>query len=175
MRFRSMLAVGLAVVLLPNWPTRAGAGQSQTGEEKQASSDTFSRGIETTRSGNNTVQTDRTGKGAVLCMWGILEAVRAAGRECFKGQDPAFQAELDHSMTRIDRFIIRNSTRPVTQAALEARRVQGLQQLHAYGNICTGDAAKMYGVMRASGAAQLRAGTTELLSIPREPVTNPCL
>lgn len=171
----AMLAVGLLIALFIPVSSPAWARQSAAKPEAQEPTSTLSNGIETLRSGDRTIQTDVTGKGAVLCSWGILEAIRAAGRECFKGQDAEFQAELDDSLSRIDQFIIRNSSRPVTQAGLDIRRAQALKQLHSIGNICTGDAAKMYEGLRARGASQLHASTTELLSIPREPVINPCL
>ena len=118
---------------------------------------------------------DLSGKGAVLCAWGIYEAARAAGRECFNGQDGAFQAELDRSLGRIDRFILANSSQHLTAAQLDERRRQGLQQLHQGGDICKGDAVGVYVAMRTQGADALKASTDNLLSVPREPLLNPCL
>ncbi len=171
----STLVIGLAAMLLSAGAFQTAARQPATAQAPQSSSNTLSHGIETQRSNGSIVKTDRTGKGAVLCTWGIFEAARAAGRECYNGQDPAFQAELDSSISRIDGFIIKNSMHPVTKAGLAARRLQGLQQIGGQENLCRGDAAKIYEVLRSRGVLQLRVQTTELLSIPREPVTNPCL
>jgi hypothetical protein len=121
------------------------------------------------------VETDRSGKGAVLCAWGIYEAARAAGRACFDGQDGPFQAELERSISRIDQFILANSSRHITQAQLDERRRRGLEEVRQAGDICKGAAAQMYVALRTRGAAALGAGTDELLSVPREPVMNPCL
>jgi len=172
--YRAILSVGLVAALLPNWPSQVAATQTSKAEETQPNT-ASSQGVETFRSGDGTVKVDRTGKGAVLCTWGILEAARTAERECFRDDDKAVEAELDRSISRIDAFIIHNSVRPVTPAALEAERLRGIQALHASGNICKSDAGKMYEAIRAGGASRLEASTTDLLSIPREPVINPCL
>jgi hypothetical protein len=170
-----MLAAGLLTALLVPVSSATWAQEGAAKSAVQEPASTVSNGVETQRIGDTTVQTDVTGKGAVLCVWGILEAVRAAGRECFKGQDAEFQTELDTSISGIDQFIIRNSSRPVTQAGLDDRRAQALKQLHSLGDICTGDAARMYEGLRARGVDELRANTTDMLSVPREPVINPCL
>ena len=43
------------------------------------------------------------------------------------------------------------------------------------GTVCSRDAESMYEALRTAGAAGLRAQVDDLLSIPREPVLNPCL
>jgi len=173
--FRTWVVIGLAGGILTCASSDAALAQQGPTAAPADQAVTTTNGIETRHSGENIIQTDRTGKGAVLCMWGILEAVRATGRECFEGQDQEFQAELDSSLARIDQFIIRNSSRPVTQAGLELRRSQAVQQLRSSGNVCAGDTAKMYQALRTGGADRLRGYVTDMLSIPREPVINPCL
>ena len=172
---RLPVLIAWAVLLGTTTSSTTLARQSASSDNSQHSATTTINGIETEQSGNSVIQTDRTGKGAVLCIWGILEAARAAGRECFKGQDQEFQSELDASLARMDQFIIQNSSHHLTQAGLETRRAQSIRQLHSLGNICTGDAGGMYAVFRTRGVAQLRTLVAENLSIPREPVINPCL
>lgn len=166
MLYRSALSLALASVFIPVLMALANADQlppSQPG------------GVETRRLGDKTVQIDNSGKGAVLCIWSIYDAVRLVGQECHPGQDAAFQAELEQSIARIDDFIIANSTHPVSKEQLEARRAQGLRLLQARGSICAGGAEQLYQMLRGSGPDALRAQTADLLSIPREPVMNPCL
>ena len=172
---RILMVIASLAVLVMSSSSAALAKQLAAPDEAQHPSPTTVNGIETERSGDSVIQTDRTGKGAVLCMWGILDAVRTAGRECFKGQDKDFQSELNPSLARMDQFIIQNSSHHATQATIDAIRSQGTRQHHSLGNICTGDASKMYLSFRARGVAQLRALVSENLSIPREPVINPCL
>jgi hypothetical protein len=171
MSHRAALLLAVTVTIAP-----ALAAWASTGQRVKDAPDVPSTGIETFRSGKNVVQIDRTGKGAVLCAWGIYESIRVIGRECHQGQDVAFRTELDQSLARIDDFIMKNSRQsPITKADLNARRMEGLKQLHASGNICMGDGEKMYVMFRTRGAPALRAQTTDLLSVPREPVMNPCL
>jgi hypothetical protein len=163
---RSALSLGLVGVFIPAFVAFANADQlppSQSG------------GVETRRLGDKTVQIDNSGKGAVLCIWSIYDAVRLVGRECHAGQDAAFQAELEQSIARIDDFIIANSTSPVSKEQLDARRAQGLRGLQVRGSICAGGAEQLYQMLRRSGPEAIRAQTADLLSIPREPVMNPCL
>jgi hypothetical protein len=173
MRPRSILALGFTALLLSAQPAQT---RSVLGSKQVRSAQVDSSGsIEAFRSGDNVIQSDKTGKGAVLCVWGIYQAAKAVGAECHKGADAAFQSELERSLNRIDEFIVANSKHPVTRKDLETRRIEGLRQLRSSGNICVGDAAKLYNALHDSGAAALQAQTTDLLSIPREPVMNPCL
>jgi hypothetical protein len=131
-------------------------------------------GVETMVSGRNIIKIDRTGKGAVLCVWEIFEFVRAVARECRQGQDDALHAELDSSLARIDQFILANSLDAVSVAGLDVMRSQARRQLQDAGPICAGFGAQLYDTYRARGAATLRDYVTDLISIPREPVMNPC-
>jgi len=171
MRTSLMLMLGSAL-LLPSPGEVAKPADTAHGTTKSASP---VGGVETFYSDGDVVQIDRTGKGAVLCAWGILQAARTVGLECHHNEDTAFQNELKRSLRRIDRFIVKNSKHPVTVADLEARRSQGLQELRFSGNICVGDAEKLYEALRGRGVSAVQAETTDLLSIPREPVINPCL
>lgn len=132
-------------------------------------------GVETLHLGDQVVQVDKTGKGAVLCIWTIYNFVRRVGRECHSGHDAAFQAELDQSIARIDEFIMANTTPPISKEQLEARREQGLRGMPVRASICTGSAEQLYKMLSRGGPDVLRSQTADLLSIPREPVMNPCL
>lgn len=166
MLYRSTRALALAAVLMPVLTALASADQIPAAP---------SGSVETYRLGNQAFQVDNTGKGAVLCIWSIYDAVRLVGRECHPSQDAAFQVELEQSIARIDEFIIANSTRPVSKEQINALRAKGLEMLRLHGNICAGDTERFYQMFRSRGASALREQTTDLLSIPREPVMNPCL
>lgn len=166
MLHRSALSLALAGVFIHALMAFADADQLPPAQ---------SGGVETRRLGDKAVQVDNSGKGAVLCIWSIYDAVRLVGRECHAGQDAAFQAELEQSIARIDDFIIANSKHPVSKEQLDARRAQGLRGLQMHGSICAGSAEQLYQMLRRGGPEALRAQTADLLSIPREPVMNPCL
>jgi hypothetical protein len=167
--------VGITVVLIvlaqafssPQVRSDSGSGVDR--------SESTLNGIMTKRDGTNLVKIDQSGKGAVLCALGIFELVRAVGSKCHKGQDSEFQNEIDRSINRIDQFIITNSVTPITQDEIVAKRAAGDHILYSHPGICVGDVARLYDSMRDGGAEGVRARTSDLLSIPREPVTNPCL
>ena len=117
---------------------------------------------------------DSTGKGAVVCAWRIYVGAQQVGEKCFPGKDAAFKSELTQSIGRIETFIIENNSTPVTQAQLEANK-QGQRRSNERFDICSGDGSAMYQMMRDGGPAALRTSVDELLSIPREPVADPCL
>ena len=174
MRCRS-IALALATGLTLLFGSQVSSQATHPDQASSAPRTTVSQGVETTPVNGGVLRVDTTGKGAVLCVWGIYQAARAAGRTCHKGQDQAFQAELDRSLSRTDAFIVRNSRNRVTRADLAKRRTVGLKQLRQQGDLCTGDADRLYRAMLVGGAARLRSQTADLLSIPREPVMAPCL
>ena len=140
----------------------------QAGPPGPASAETLVNGIQTIRRGDTVTKVDRTGKGAVLCMRGILQAIRAVGQACHEDADPEFQQELKTSLDPIDQFIAenaRNGTVPSRSGTAERQPR----------SVCGRDAEMMYGAFRTGAAAGLRAQVDDLLSIPREPVLNPCL
>ena len=127
-------------------------------------------------SGDKLYPPDRSGKGAVTCAWEILLAAEAAGDSCPATHDGKFDADLKALIARVDDFIMRNSGKPVTPLDLQARRALAIQRLGPAGvGICKGGAFDLYRRLQASGVDHLRSWIDDLLSIPREPVMNPCL
>ena len=166
-----LIAVCLATLALIPGRTAMRAVSSQTG-----TSTTTINGIETTRNEDGSVlEVDVTGKGAVLCLWGLYETVQAVGQSCHKNEDAALRAEVDRSVARTNRFILDNSNGQASKAGLAARRAQGLAELTAQHPLCGGEAEKLYAAFRNAGPETLRRGTDELLSMPRKPVMASCL
>lgn len=126
--------------------------------------------------GGEVALVDRSGKGAVLCAWSMLAAAKQIGDRCFPGQDRALREELDRSIERTEAFIVENSSAPVTRADLQSfKSARGPKDGAASAELCRSDWAELYVGLRAGGAEALRAYTDDLLSLPREPVMNPCL
>ena len=122
------------------------------------------------------IHSDNTGRGAVLCAWGVMSGLRYAGKQCHAGEDAAFRQALTASVARIEAFILMNAHHPAfTRADLDERRRIGLEQLRAQGPVCTGYAEEAYAKIRPLGPAMIVRSTDALLSIPREPVMAPCL
>lgn len=132
-------------------------------------------GIRTERHGTTVLKIDTTGKGAVLCMLGLLEGVEKIGSECRAGEDPEFQHEVRRSIERIDQFVVENSVPRLTSEQVTAQRAARDRMVVPHVSLCGKDSVLIYQALRAGGADKLRASMTDLLSIPREPVINPCL
>ena len=121
------------------------------------------------------VSDDRSGKGAVMCMWGLDVSLLAIGTKCTFEEDGAFNDELRTSIKSINRFIVQNRHRqPITSEKIGSDTEAELARYEQTPGLCSSDFVKMYGYLRSQGPAALRASTKELLSVPREPVVNPC-
>lgn len=121
-------------------------------------------------------ETDKSGAGAVLCVWSIYLSIQAKTATCALPRRPVDDA-IDQLIVAIDEFIIANSSLHPTKAMLEefkqraaaseARRIQqtGLDACKS------GDLERF----RSSTPEQIQATAKSLLAVPREPVMNPCL
>ena len=128
--------------------------------------------------GGTEIKFDNTGKGAVLCTWSILVAAANAAQKCGWGDKPA----LAEAIGRIDAFIIANYPEPITHEQLDARKAAdaglGYETAAGRASMCehtTGSFGEMLWRIQTTEPEQLAALTSDLLSIPREPVMNPCL
>ena len=61
-----------------------------------------------------------------------------------------------------------------TQAQLDQNKLQQRRSNSGFGT-CTGDGPLIYQTITQSGPAVLKASVDELLSVPRPPVSDPCL
>ena len=132
-------------------------------------------GINTQKfSDGSEVSSDLSGKPAVLCMWQLDIAMLALSRQCDSSDDKEFQQELESPVSTINRFIVLNShRRPVTQSQIEAQASAKVAKFQTP-DICRSDLPAIYRTLKDRGAAALRASTADMLSVPREPVINPC-
>ena len=131
-------------------------------------------------------KSDMTGKGAVLCAWSIYASVQYTTRKCGWTRSAVDDA-IDQAVAEIDRFIIDNMPSPVTQAQLDETKrndndwlwggsAESIAKRCAVEDVNEGGPAAFAWQYRSnSDADSLRAGVADLLSIPREPVMNPCL
>lgn len=123
--------------------------------------------------GGGVVLTDRSGKGAVLCSWSVLVLAQEVGRRCPALREPALQTELDRTVAKVDAFILANSSQKPTRADLARWKARTMEGLTPAG-LCAGEPLELYMEVRKLGPSHIRASTNDLLSIPREPVMNPC-
>ncbi|WEK41328.1 MAG: hypothetical protein P0Y50_06885 [Candidatus Brevundimonas colombiensis] len=157
---RSPLAVGLALLLCGMAPS------SQEGPPDKHIREFSQDGW--------TVQTDVSGKGAVLCAWTLYDTMAIIGETCHRNRDAALREELRDGVGRIENFIMANSRTPVSRQGLDDARRQRRAELDR--GLCRQrDAVEMYRALREQGPEAVRSNIDDLLSIPREPVMNPCL
>jgi restriction endonuclease Mrr len=114
---------------------------------------------------------DKSGKGAVLCNWAIFLGVQAGVSACSLPRRPVDDA-IDRAVTSIDAFIISNSSLHPTPAMVEEFK---RRQRPTCTNANAQTIAQSIEPFRRASAEQIDAAVKELLSIPREPVMNPCL
>ncbi len=120
--------------------------------------------------------TDESGKGAVLCVWNRLAEVKAVADYCETPRAPVDDA-IDNAITEIETFILENTTSGITKTSLNQTKIELMADLPnrddalaGTGGVCTGDNLGL----RDSGPEAIRQMTADLLSVPREPVWNPC-
>jgi hypothetical protein len=121
---------------------------------------------------------DKSGQGAVLCVWAIYLSVKSHTAVCGLARRPVDDA-IDNAIAKIDEFIIANSSLHPSRAALEDfKRRAAEQELKALGGqktYCEGPGARDIEGFRSTSADEVQKSVTALLAVPREPVMNPCL
>jgi len=138
--------------------------------------------IRTIEQGGFVAKIDVSGKGAVLCMWSITVIVQAYARGCGWDEVPTDDA-IRASIAEMDAFILDNSLTPVTQADLDRSKQAEMQRTLDFIAANTeaackrgeGEFADSAWAIRQETPEQIAAGTADMLSLPREPVMNPCL
>jgi hypothetical protein len=112
-------------------------------------------------------EVDQSGKGAVLCMWSIYVAVEQGVERCDL-PPMAGDADVAPAIRRIEDFILENTTQGISQAVLDGYKARGSEQPDA--RQCAD-----IGIFRKHLLENIAAITDDLLSVPREPLWNPCL
>src|ERR1700687_4614782 len=121
-------------------------------------------------------ETDKSGAGAVLCVWSIYLSVQAQTAPCALPRRPVDDA-IDQAIVAMDDFILANSSLHPTKAMLEAFKrgavAPDLSSVRQLGpQICKGSTIEGF---RRPSPEQIQATVKGLLAVPREPVMNPCL
>jgi hypothetical protein len=129
---------------------------------------------------------DVSGKGAVLCAWMIYVGVQYTTRKCGWAHLPTDDA-INQAVDDIDQFIIDNMPSPMTQAQLDELKSKDNDWLwdgsaESIAKMCSveddnagGPAAFAWSLRSRINAESLRSSVVQLMSVPREPVMNPCL
>lgn len=110
------------------------------------------------------------GKTGVLCTLAILATIDEVGRQCFQGQDRAFQADARDNLNRLSRHVLSRTTMTPAEMTMMLDRVSGRKQPDR--KICE-EGAEMYTHFRDRGG-QLRGWVDEAIARPGTPGWEPC-
>ena len=143
--------------------------------------------IRSTRQGGKVQVTeeDRSGHGAVLCIWSIYIELRSSLDVCFQGKYPGLRVDLDGAIGAMNGFIAANSLAPLSAEAVgTAVTAHEAAAQAAAANTAPGrlprmcdspDLGQMAAMMARASHDDMQKTVTDLLSVPRPPVMNPCL
>jgi len=169
---------------------KAEYSRSKNGEEKRSVTiPNQTRINQTKKDGKVSTRTsDISGNGAVLCAREIYLAVKTVLDNCDDFDYPNAQKELLVALEKIDKFVSENSIIPVSQEELktDSKRRNTEFKDRFSGNqphICNGKVGEKerkfieYIAQRIEGMSEdeFKSEIEKLLSVPRLPVTNPCL
>lgn len=124
---------------------------------------------------------DESGHGAVLCSWMIYVTLRAALNDCPADRFVDLRADLDQGVTAMEAFIVANSVTPTTVAELRGKAATEEARTRAAASssgprVCAaGGVGQMITAFDRMGQPARREAVDKLLSVPRWPVSNPCL
>jgi len=129
---------------------------------------------------------DNSGHGAVLCAWEEYLGVKKMTQLCASTGDKAFNARINKAIERINDFIVANSLSPITKGDLEQQAEallgqvypspRGAAQKEAVHKECTtGDFIHIIATYKSISPEDFNHHVDDLLSVPRPPVTAPCL
>lgn len=124
---------------------------------------------------------DNSGKGAVLCLQQVLPSAKAVVEACGWERTSTDDA-IDNALTDIDAFVIANSSQPVTQEQINQFKSEQLDDARAHisaePGVCSRDPKAsddgLFWAIHTMDVTEFVALTADALSIPREPVLNPC-
>jgi hypothetical protein len=122
-------------------------------------------------------ETDKSGNGAVLCVWSVYISIQAETAACGLARRPTDDA-MDEAITAIDEFILANSSLHPTRAMLDDFKRRAAESDIAFAKqqglekICSRPDLERF---RSINPEQIRTSMKKLLEPPREPVMNPCL
>ena len=127
--------------------------------------------------GSRQFEFDKSGKGAVLCVWSIYLSVQAKTSACGLPRRPTDDA-MDEAIAAMDEFILSNSSLHPTREMLEDFKRKAvapdisMARRNGIEKVCESADLERF---RSISPEKIRTSAKELLAVPREPVMNPCL
>lgn len=114
----------------------------------------------------------------MICSYWFYEFTQAVTAACGWERRPVDDA-IDEAVAAIEDFILANSSSHPTRRMLEDERRRNAERLRAslagQPQFCEDRRMEIFRSVRVVSPEQTRESVKDLLSIPREPVANPCL
>jgi len=109
----------------------------------------------------------------VLCLWALTSVAAEVAKNCPGKADPEFQAALDESVSRMDRYVTTNGSMSTEEIDKIKRRHGGVGLDVA--KLCSTDALQLYDVMHSQGSKALRYGVSKVVARAGTPAWGDCL
>ena len=126
---------------------------------------------------------DRSGNGAVLCINTLMGGTYAYAVRCHHEKSAELR-QIEMNLKRLEEFEVRNGWSPQKAKAFTRHSIDGFekgveQRPKRTSKICEAippENKKFYSsLVEAFGRPAYKAELSDVLSVPREPVMNPCL
>lgn len=117
---------------------------------------------------------DQSGKGAVLCVWSIYVGIEQ-GIDLCEMAPMAGDEHLAPSIRRMEDFILEHTTQGISQAVLDDYKSRVYEQTRQLMGSQSKAMCEDVRMMRELLVGNLVAATDDVLSVPREPLWNPCI
>ncbi len=130
-----------------------------------------------------TVATDKSGLGAVRCVWGFYIEIKMSLDACSNLENPEVSERLGVAINRINKFISKNWFDQISIEQLEDSIENRVIKFHEHNNVSSGtglqcqnrDIQHIINLIEELPDGEFERGIDKLLSVPRLPVSNPCL
>lgn len=130
------------------------------------------------RNAPETVATDRSGAGAVLCLWDVLATLQPLVQACEAAFGAAASTEVSGQLLRIEVFVERNSYGIISSDQLTTRKEDHRRRMQRRAlpqNCASGPQADFVRRLLGDAPGALTAKVDDLLAVERFPARNPCL
>ena len=110
----------------------------------------------------------------IVCAWALYSVAAQVAARCFPGENPALEAELRNSVTKLDAYVARNS-KDATPANIEKFKQEQGGVGAPVERLCKGDAVMVYRAFERAGPDKLRLETDKATARDGPPSWGTCL
>ena len=110
----------------------------------------------------------------VICGWAIYTALAEVAARCFSGENPAYQAEINEGLARLDAYVQKNTPSITAQQIAAFKREHGFLGMPSE-ELCKSPAAEIYRAIEASDRGRMRSELDQSLARAGEPTWGGCI